>query len=100
MYTLLQDVKKHLLIDCSYKCDDEYLEYLIAAAEDAVELSINIPLRNLAVDGFLPSAVQAAVMLLVGNLYANREPVSYASVYKVPYTFDYLISLYKNYKTS
>ena len=57
MYTFLQDVKKHLSIDCSYKCDDEYLEYLIAVAEDAVELSINIPLRNLAVDGFLPCAV-------------------------------------------
>ena len=54
-------------------------------------------IENLTVDGVIPPAVKAAMLLLVGNLYANREPVSYASVNKVPYTFDYLLSLYKNY---
>jgi hypothetical protein len=32
-------------------------------------------------------------------LYANREPVTYGTVIKVPYTLDYLLGLYKNYQT-
>ena len=62
-------------------------------------ININIPLDSITVGGELPPAVKAAILLLVGNLYANREPVAYTAVNKVPYTFDYLISLYKNYST-
>ena len=88
MYVKLEEAKKHLLLDDSFKDDDLYILGLIDVAEDAV-----------AVDGeFTPPAVIHAILLLIGNLYANREPVSYSSVNKVPYTFDYLISLYKNYK--
>ena len=97
MYITLSEAKQHLIIDSSFTADDEYILALIDVAEDAVSKNINIALENLTVDGEIPPAVKAAILLLVGNLYANREPVSYASVNKVPYTFDYLISLYKNY---
>lgn len=83
----------------SFKDDDLYILGLIDVAEDAVARNLNLKLDELAVDGeFTPPAVIHAILLLIGNLYANREPVSYSSVNKVPYTFDYLISLYKNYK--
>ncbi|MCD7712096.1 MAG: head-tail connector protein [Firmicutes bacterium] len=98
MYITLDEAKKHLLIDDSFSLDDEYILALIDVAEDAVAINIDIALEDLTVGGELPPAVKAAILLLVGNLYANREPVAYASVNKVPYTFDYLISLYKNYK--
>ena len=97
MYVSLCEAKKHLLVDDSFHCDDEYILALIDVAEDAVATNINQKLDSIAVGGAIPPAVKAAILLLVGNLYANREPVAYTSVNKVPYTFDYLISLYKNY---
>ena len=68
-------------------------------AEDAVSVNLCEKLDSITVGGELPPAVKAAILLLVGNLYANREPVAYTSVNKVPYTFEYLLSLYKNYST-
>ena len=97
MYVTLCETKKHLLVDSSFTEDDEYILALIDVAEDAVAVNLNTTLDSITVGGVLPSAVKAAILLLVGNLYANREPVAYTSVNKVPYTFDYLISLYKNY---
>jgi len=37
------------------------------------------------------------MLLMIGNLYANREPVSYGTVARIPYSYEYLISLYRNY---
>jgi hypothetical protein len=48
----------------------------------------------------LPAGIKHAILLMIGNLYANREPISYGAVIKVPYTLDYLLGLYKNYKHS
>ena len=98
MYVTLCEAKKHLLVDNSFKDDDEYILALIDVAGDAVAINLNVQLASITVGGELPPAVKAAILLLVGNLYANREPVAYTSINKVPYTFDYLISLYKNYK--
>ena len=98
MYVSLCEAKKHLLIDNSFNGDDEYILALIDVAVDAVAINLNVQLDSITVGGELPPAVKAAILLLVGNLYANREPVAYTSVSKVPYTFDYLISLYKNYQ--
>lgn len=97
MYVSLCEAKKHLLVDDSFHNDDEYILDLIDVAEDAVATNINQKLDSITVGGEIPPAVKAAILLLVGNLYANREPVAYTSINKVPYTFDYLISLYKNY---
>ena len=99
MYVTLDEAKKHLLVDNSFKDDDEYILALIDVAEDAVSVNLCEKLDSITVGGELPPAVKAAILLLVGNLYANREPVAYTSVNKVPYTFEYLLSLYKNYST-
>ena len=45
----------------------------------------------------LPPAIGHAMLLMIGNLYANREPVAYGTVTKVPLTYEYLIGLYKKY---
>ena len=45
----------------------------------------------------IPLPIAHAILLLVGNFYANREPVSFASAQPIPYTFQYLIDPYKNY---
>ena len=97
MYITLDEAKKHLLVDPDFNEDNEYIQSLINTAEEAVSLNINTKLTAIADGGELPSSVKSAVLLLIGNLYANREPVAYTAVNKVPYTFDYLIALNKNY---
>lgn len=67
-------------------------------AEDAVSQHLDIALGDL-VDGNgkLPSAINQAMLLMIGNLYANREPVAFTQSSKVPYTMEYLLGLYKHY---
>ena len=51
MYVTLCEAKKHLLVDNSFKDDDEYILALIDIAEDAVSININIPLDSITVGG-------------------------------------------------
>ena len=97
MYITVDEAKKHLNIDDSFKDDDAYISALIQVAEDSVSQHLDIALEELVVDGSLPSAISHSILLMVGNLYANREPVAYSQVLKVPYTLDYLLGLYKHY---
>lgn len=98
MYITLCEAKKHLLIDNSFKDDDEYILALIDAAEEAVSLNLCVPLDSIAEGGEIPPSVKAAILLLVGNFYANREPVVTGTIKTtIPYSYDYLISLNKNY---
>ncbi len=97
MYLTLPDAKKHLNIDDSYTGDDDYITELIAVSEDAVQCHLDRRFDELAEDGKLPPAVLHAVRFLVGQLYANREPAAFASAMEVPYTYGYLISLYRRY---
>ena len=97
MYINKTLVKKHLQIDEDFNDDEEYILLLIQVAEDAISHHLNIPLKNLLKDGVLPASIIQAILLLIGNFYANREPVAYGTVVKIPYTVDYLLNLYKHY---
>ena len=97
MYVTLDEAKKHLNIDKSFMEDDAYIGALINVAEDSISQHLDIALDELVVGGNLPPAILHSILLIVGNLYANREPISYTSVVKVPYTLDYLLGLYKHY---
>ena len=98
VYLTLAQCKQHLLVDASFTGDDEYITGLAGVAEQAVEQHLDRPLAVL-VDssGNLPAPVTQAMLLMVGNLYANREPVAMASVNKIPYTLEYLIGLYQKH---
>ncbi len=86
MYVTLSRAKKHLQVDEDYKDDDNYILDLIQVAEDAVAQTLDVPLACLLKDGWLPPAVIHSILLIIGNLYANREPVSFTTASKVPYT--------------
>lgn len=100
MYITLDKIKSHLNIDKEYQEDDELLIAYISASEDAVEKYIDCKLNSLITDdGYIPASLESAIMLMVGNLYANREPVSIGgSPVKIPYTLEFLMQLNKNYK--
>lgn len=46
---------------------------------------------------FEPALLQG-ILIMIGNLYNSRESVSDVKVNKIPYTLDYMIECYKNYK--
>lgn len=98
-YLTLASTKKHLIVDDSFTDDDTYIASLMNVAEAVVERDIDQPLVTLEDGaGNLPAPITQAMLLVVGNLYANREPVAIgASAVNVPYTFEYLKGLYKNH---
>lgn len=94
----ISDVKKHLNIDSSFTEDDSYIDQLINVSIEAIEHSINDKFENVLVGGEIPSTIKHSMLLLIGNLYLNREPVAFGNVNKIPHTLDLLISVNKNYK--
>jgi uncharacterized phage protein (predicted DNA packaging) len=99
MYIYLEDCKKHLNVDKDFLDDDMYIASLIEVAEKVVEKDIDTRLADLEdEDGDIPSPLKQAMLLLIGNFYANRESVAYTNMVKVPYSYQYLIDLYKNYR--
>lgn len=93
----LNEVKKHLNIDESFTEDDDYITSLIKVAEDAVAKNENIALKDMIEDGELSPSVKHSILLLVGNLYNNREATSYSVPSEVPYAYKYLVNLNRNF---
>lgn len=98
MYLTLEQVKQHLIIDNYFSADDSYIECLINVAEDSISKHLNTPLASIVDGETLPPSIVHAMLLMIGNLYANREPVVYGNVSKLPLAYEYLINLYRNYE--
>lgn len=102
MFIQLYQIKKHLNIDNDFFDDDEYLLYLGEVAELAVQKHIDRNLSELCADygGDLPAPLLHAMLLMIGNLYANREPVAFASATELTLSYSYLLDLFKNYNNT
>lgn len=96
----LQLAKRHLNVEESFVDDDDYIKGLIEAAEAVVEKDICEKLSTLAEgeEGKIPAPLRQCILLMVGQFYANREPVAFAELSEVPLSYDHLVSLYRNYK--
>lgn len=95
----LDDIKKHLNIDSNFMDDDMYLLHLAQMAKEIVERDIDCPLeefKNAA--GMTEHGLRHAMLLLIGNMYANRESIAYGSAVEIPYGYKYIINLYRSYK--
>lgn len=95
-YISLSDAKKHLNITSSE--DDDYLtRIIIPAAEDAVQEEL---CRSLDMfenpDGVLPAALQQAILLTIGDFYANRETTAFTSTSTIT-AVGRLKNLYRDY---
>lgn len=96
-YITIEEIKQHLYID--FEADDEVLADMINTAEAIIEKYLNVQLAGLSADGKLPYPIKQAIKIMVGNLYANRESVSFNAIpYKIPFSYEYLLQPYKNYK--
>ena len=98
-FLTLDKLKKHLNIDATFTADDEYITSLGDVAEAIVSNHLGFDLSELAENngGSLPAPIVHAMFLFVGNLYMNRESVSVANFSNIPFSYEYLIGLYKNY---
>lgn len=98
MYLDLDIIKKHLNLDDDFVADDEYLKQLAEVAENAVSIHIDRDFLELEdEEGNLPPALQHALLLLIANYYNNRESVTNVSANNIPFSYNYLLDLFKNY---
>lgn len=102
MFVTLDKIKNHLNIDDYFKEDDEYITSLYEVAEKVVEKHADSDLSVIANanGGLLPAPLVHAMLLFIGDMYRNRESVSFTSVNAIPFSYDYILSLYKNYGTN
>ena len=97
MYITLSQAKAHLNIDTDFTLDDAYITSLIEVAESCVENHIDIALSELSVSGKLPAPLIHSILLQVGNLYNNRESVTFSKYSTLPLAYEYLLAPYINY---
>lgn len=99
MYVSVNLLKKHLNIDQDFHGDDEYLAILSEVAEKTVQRHVCCVLKSLEdEEGHIPAPLCQAIMLYAGVLYNSRESVAFGgSPVDIPHTYEYLISVYKNY---
>lgn len=98
-YIELDTAKKHLNIEPDFIEDDEYILGLIDMAEQAVRVHVNEDFDILAENngGCLPAPLHQAMLLMIGNMYQNREPLGTKNL-ALPFNYQYLIDLYRNYE--
>ena len=92
-FLTLEYIKKHSRID--FDIEDDLLELYGESAEETV---LNVLGRSyedvvISFDGF-PDALRHAALMLVDLSYQQRSPMSMASLYVVPYTFDMIVKPY------
>lgn len=97
MFLRLSEIKKHLNIDTTFVEDDNYLLELANVCENIVQKHIDHNLSDLKEDGQLPSPLIHAMLLMVASFYAKRESIAFAATSEVPLSYEYLLSLYKDY---
>ena len=89
----LEFIKKHSRID--YDLEDDLLALYGEAAEDMVLNVINRDYEEVVEEwGEVPKPLYQAALMLVDLSYQQRSPINPASLYAVPYTFDFLVKPY------
>lgn len=91
MFVTLDEVKRQLNILLSETTEDDYLNYLIEVSEDVVSNYLNYSLSDYT-NETLPKAIKHGILMIISDLYANRESISFAQGYKIPGTLDLLLS--------
>lgn len=76
---------------------DDYIEFLIEAAESAIASEICEDLRDLEVgDGVLPADLEFTILLRLGDFYSHPETVTYGNPTEVK-TLASMRGLFRNY---
>ena len=89
----LELLKKHVRAD-DFTADDDYLAHLLQVAQEQVETLVGYSREELECipDKEYPLALQQAILLRAGSLYAYREDIDTTQLSSVP---DSLLALVK-----
>lgn len=101
MFVTISQAKDHLNIDKNFNSDDDYILHLIRSAEDAIAKRLNVKSITYLIDrktGGLPDSIIHSILLLIGDWYASRETFAFQNIGKLPYSFDFLCNLNRNYQ--
>lgn len=95
-FTNFKLFKKHVRAD-DFAADDEYLEYLLAAAELTVikETARSIQELTALNDGDLPLQLKQATMMLAAFWYDQRETAAGVNMQQVPYSVSVLVNQFR-----
>lgn len=91
----LELLKKHVKAD-DFAGDDDYLQYLLDTAEEAVIQATNREREDL-MGGLceLPAQLQQAILMLAAHWYNQREGVAGAQMHEVPCSMQSLIKPFR-----
>lgn len=89
MAATLDQVKQHLRVEGPFE-DDMITVYLDAAKDYVASIGVDLDADP------LPPSITAAVLLLVGSFYENREAASDRAMFKVPFSVDALLAPYRD----
>ena len=95
MEITLDEIKQHLNLEKGWNGENQYLQSLLDAAKQVVQLHICDSIDSKTSEEQLPLA--HAIKLLVGTWYMNRESLSNLSKGNHSYEYEYILSLCKNY---
>ena len=96
-FLTLEDIRTQCRIDEDATDDDDYLSQLGEVAEEAVEYDLNRKLYVTDIPEEDSTGMQVtlrhkqAMLLMVGNLYENREATSDLTMKEVPLAYQHLI---------
>lgn len=93
MEITLDEIKQHLNLEKDWHGEDSYLQSLIDAAKVVVERHICDNIDGMSEEQKKP--LIHAIKLLVGTFFMNRESLS--NLQKGNHSYEYILSLYKNY---
>ena len=111
----LAEAKKHLNIESYFTEDDSYISMLIEVSFSSIKNKCNnitwidmtgvtsgtTAFADYTISGStIPLVIKQATLLMVGSLYANREPVSFGHPVSIPWTLEFLIAPYIDYTGS
>lgn len=92
----LEEAKRQLIIEADNTTDDDYITSLIEVVESAVLSHLDYTEAELIeLHGEFPAPCKQAMLLLLSNFYANREPIAFASSNVLSFSYKYLLDLYK-----
>lgn len=93
MIATLNQLKNNLNIEIGYTDEDEYLTMLLQVAEEAVFNYINKTVEDFPI---IPNPLVYAIICLSTQYYESRSSLSFGQPYKIPYSFEFLLSPYKD----
>lgn len=93
MICTINELKQNLNIEPDYTDEDEFLLYLLEVAEEVIFNYLDKTKENY---NTIPVCIKHAILVIASQYYENRTAIAFASVNKIPFTLEVLLSKERN----